>query len=232
MLSKEQLHMSSKKQLLTGPLSPSTWVSLLLTVLLFPLGLCLPGWWGWENGPIENTQVVILGAGAFLSWFAARRNRGDIRIRNLWLWVIPVWLLMAGRELSWGRAFLEPVALGPEGPVFPSIRAIWYGPYVYPFLTVIAIASLAGLWRNFSWAYIKPKLSLCVVDGALLILAAVAAQLIFERNWLPALTPYHQILEEWSELIAYWCMVSIAFTLGFQNERSQGEKQLVQSAGR
>ena len=69
----------------TWRIYPLTWISLLLVVLLFPLGILLPSWWSWENGPIENTQVVILSAGVVLSWSAAHHNRDDNQMRKLWL---------------------------------------------------------------------------------------------------------------------------------------------------
>jgi len=207
-----------KKQLITWRLFPSTGVSVLLAVLLFPLGFYLPGWWGWENGPIENTQVVILIVGAIVSWLAARRNWDDIQMRNLWLWSILVWLLMVGRELSWGRVFFDPVSTGSGGPMFPSIRAVWYGQYVYPVLTLVIITTLIGLWRNFNWGNMKENLCISAVDGILLILAAIASQLIFERNVILILQPYSQVLEEWSELMVYWCMVSMVLVIGFKKE--------------
>jgi hypothetical protein len=121
---------------------------------------------------------------------------------------------MVGRELSWGRVFFEPMTTGPHGPTFPSIYAIWYGRYVYPVLTVIIISTLIGLWRNFNWEHIKQRVYISTVDGVLLILAAIAAQLIFERNLIPLLKPYSQVFEELSELIVYWCMVSILVVNG------------------
>ncbi|MEL7634792.1 MULTISPECIES: hypothetical protein [Sporomusa] len=205
-----------KKQLFTRKIFPTTWVSLFLAVLLFPLGLLLPEWCGWENGLIENSQVAILIFGAFLSWRLAHHNRDDRQIHNLCLWMIVVWLMMVGRELSWGRVFFEPITTGPDGPTFPSIHAIWYGRYVYPVLTVIIISTLIGLWRNFNWEHIKQKVYISTIDGVLLIIAAIASQLIFERNLILLLKPYSQVLEELSELIVYWCMVSILMANGFQ----------------
>jgi hypothetical protein len=125
---------------------------------------------------------------------------------------------MAGRELSWGRVFFDPVSTGSEGPMFPSIRAVWYGQYVYPVLTLIIITTLIGLWRNFNWGNMKQKLCISAVDGILLILAAIASQLIFERNLILILQPYSQVLEEWSELMVYWCMVSMVLNIGFKKE--------------
>lgn len=199
----------------TWRIYPLTWISLLLVVLLFPLGILLPSWWSWENGPIENTQVVILSAGVVLSWSAAHHNRDDNQMRKLWLWTIPVWLLIIGRELSWGRVFFDPVTVGPDGPIFPSICAIWYGRYVYPAITIVTIVTLYGLWHNFNWIKIKQRWCIPAIDGILLILAAIAAQLVFERDLIAAFEPYSQMLEEWSELIVYWCMISIVRVCGF-----------------
>ncbi len=212
-------------QLFTWRVFPVTWVSLLLVVLLFPLGFLLPGWWGWENEPIENTQVVILGAGAGLSWLAAQHNRDDSEMRKLWLWTIPVWLLLIGRELSWGRVFFDPVFIGPDGPVFPSIHAVWYGRYVYPVNAVIMLSTLYGLWRNFNWSKIKQRCRIPAVDGIVLLLAAIAAQLIFERELITVLKPYSQMLEEWSELIVYWCMISMTSVIGFSSSRTENKER-------
>lgn len=199
---------------------PSTWVSLLLAVMLFPLGFFLPEWWGWENGPIENTQVIILIAGAVLSWLAARHNRDDSQICKLWLWTIPVWLMLAGRELSWGRVFFYPVSVGPDGPIFPAIQKIWYGRYVYPVNSIITISTLCGLWYNFSWSKIKQIWRIPAIDGILFVLFAIAAQFVFEKSLISVLKPYSQLLEEWSELIVYWCMVSILVVNGFKNKKA------------
>ena len=193
--------------LFTWELFPTTRISLVLAALLFPLGLLLPDWWGWENGPVENTQVLILCAGAFFSWQASRRQNDQLH--TLWSWTIMIWLLMVGRELSWGRVFFAPVSIGSQGPVFPSIQDVWYGPYCYPVLTVLMLSTLVGLWRNFTWEKIKPRLRIAIVDCSLLLLAVLASQLVFEKNLIPLLSPYSQMLEELSELIAYWCMVSI-----------------------
>ncbi len=35
-------------------LFPTTYLSILLTALLFPVEFYLPAWWSWENGPWEN----------------------------------------------------------------------------------------------------------------------------------------------------------------------------------
>lgn len=205
--------------------NPTTWLSLLLVVLLFPLGLTLPPWWGWENGPIENTQVVILAVGVFVSFFAARNSQEDRQIRGFWLWQIPIWMLLIGRELSWGRVFY-PVAIGTNGPSFLSIHQLWYGQFVYPLIAVVTLISLLGLWHNFNRSLLGPKLNLPAIDILLLTLAAIAAQFIFEKTVIIALKPYAEVLEELAELIVYWCLVSIAATVGFAKRQRYNWSQV------
>ena len=192
---------------------PTTWLSLLLVVLLFPLGLTLPPWWGWENGPIENTQVVILCIGAFVSFFAAQNSQKNRQVRNFWLWQIPIWALVIGRELSWGRVFY-PVAIGAKHLSFLSIHQLWYGQFVYPIVAAVTLISLFGLWRNFNRS-LWEKLNLPAIDMFLFTLAVIASHYIFEKSVIIALKPYTEVLEELAELIAYWCMVSIVATIGF-----------------
>lgn len=172
------------RRLFTWRLFPSTWISVLLLVLLFPLGYFLPEWWGWENGPLENIQVALLIAGAALSWLVARRNSVDSRLRKMWLWTIPIWLLLIGRELSWGRVFFAPVSVGTHGPIFPAKQAIWYGAYVNPIIAVIAISALSGLWYNFRWSEIKRVLRIPLIDLILLFVLLIAGQFVFEKTLL------------------------------------------------
>lgn len=196
---------------------PSTRISLLLTALLFPFGLFLPNWCGWENGPIENTQIAILATGVILSWKAARRNSTDKEMKDLWLLIIPIWLLIIGRELSWGRVFLDPITIGPEGPVFPALHTIWYGKYVYPINTVIIGSIVSGLWKCGGWSRIM-QIRYPAIETILLILNIVASQFIFEKGIILSLGVHSQMLEEWSELTTYWCMVSTVLIIGFRKE--------------
>ena len=100
---------------------------LLLGVFLcYPLSRSIPLDWGWENGIIENVQVAVLLAGLAFAAIAWRRGpRGGAAM--LGLCVMPVWFLLASRELSWGAVFLPPLGFGPEGPVYSS-RVLAYRP--------------------------------------------------------------------------------------------------------
>lgn len=201
-------------------LFPSTCFTIVLAACSLPLGLFLPSGWGWENGPIENIQVLILAFGLACSLLAAYLSRDDKKIRNLWGYSVLIWLLMIGRELSWGRVFFEPVIIGPNGPGFPSIHQIWYGNFVYPLNTLAIIVLLAGVWRNFEPGNLKRSISISAIDGLVLIIAATASQLVFEKELIPELAFCSQILEEISELLVYWSLVSIVLVAGCKNRRS------------
>ncbi len=198
--------------LLSWHIFPTTWLSLLLVVLLFPMGLTLPPWWGWENGPLENTQVLILAIGLLVSWFAARHNRDNRKARNLWLWLTLFWLLVIGRELSWGRVFY-PVASGANGPELISLHQLWYGPLVRPVVAAAMTAMVTGIYLNSPLKYIR-QTTLPLLDLVILFITVILTS-VCDKSMLPLFHSQEEVLEEWAELTAYWSMVSIATIAGF-----------------
>lgn len=193
-------------------LYPTTCLSLLLLALLLPAGFCLPAWWGWENGVLENLQVLILAAGLAVSWLAALNHSADQQVRKLWRWLSPVWLLGIGRELSWGRVFY-PVSHGAHGPEFITLQQLPYGYLVKPFVAIIVVVTLIAIWRSDPVTYIC-QTKLPFPDVVTLFLAALIA-VFCDKNIFSFLQPYHKVLEEWAELAVYWSMVSIATVIGF-----------------
>ncbi|HMM19272.1 MAG TPA: hypothetical protein PKA10_00955 [Selenomonadales bacterium] len=195
--------------------TPPTWLSVLLLMLLLPLGLTLPIEWGWENGPLENTQVLVLGCGLAVTLFAARQNCGNRKARNLWRWLALFWLLCIGRELSWGRVFYQ-VAIGEHGPKFIAIDQLRYGFLVNPVTILLALIMLVGICRNGPLTYLR-RTELPAWDIIVFILAA-GLNVWFEKgaSTIPFLYLQEEVLEEWAELAAYWSLVSIAIA-GYKN---------------
>lgn len=103
-------------------------VLLLALLCSMPVSLYLPLEWGWENGPVENAQVLVLLAGLVAALWGTGRHSHPTRM--LW-WVASLfWLVMAGRELAWGAAFLPEVGFDPlTGPTITS-KILWYRPAV------------------------------------------------------------------------------------------------------
>lgn len=112
-----------------------TFLLLLLMLGCYPLSMVLPRTWGWENGVLEVLQVLVLLAGAGLALRAWMRSR-PLPIATLALCAVPLWIVLAGRELSWGAVFGAPLALTDHGPVYSS-RVLWYKPLVPPLVGLL-----------------------------------------------------------------------------------------------
>lgn len=178
--------------------------------LCLPLSLAAPLEWGWENGVVENVQVLVLLAGLFFAFQAWRLGpKGDAS--TLALCLLPVWLLLTGRELSWGSVFLDPLGFGPDGPIYSS-RVLWYRPLVPPFAGLMLLASLWLAWRQ----RLHRHLLRLVADGRfpwmtiVLVLGAALGSTAGEGH-LPAfarhLVAHSAVLEEMSETVGYLAMV-------------------------
>lgn len=184
---------------------------LIFIPILFLLCRRLPVQAGWENGFFEVLQNVVLGVAVLASLLMAALRREHVQ-RNFWLGVSLVWLLMLGRELSWGAVFLAPASFDPiSGPYFssqllsyrPAIAAIGFGILAFA-LVLIALAKPLGLlryaWQRIAllpWAY-----GLCMLISAAMGMAAEGKLGSFGHDWANA-----QVLEEGFELLAYYFLL-------------------------
>lgn len=195
-------------------------ILLLCLFLCYPLSQVIPLEWSWENGIIENAQVVVLLAGLVFAGRAWRRGPKD-GAAMLGLCAMPVWFLLASRELSWGAVFLPPLGFGPEGPVFSS-RVLPYRPLVPAAAGLLLLASLVTGWRHGVYRYLKrvvvgggfPWLCVVIVLGAALGSTAGEGHVPeFARDWVA----HSQVLEELCELVGYVALVvAQGVVLGYQ----------------
>ena len=185
-------------------------ILLLCLFLCYPLSLVIPLEWSWENGIIENAQVLVLLAGLVLAGRAWERSPKD-GAAMLGLCAMPVWFLLAARELSWGAVFLPPLGFGPEGPVFSS-RVLPYRPLVPAVAGLLLLASLALGWHHGVHRFLKrvvvgggfPWLCVAIVLGAALGSTAGEGHMPeFARDWVA----HSQVLEELCELVGYMALV-------------------------
>ncbi|CQR73379.1 hypothetical protein SOV_51620 [Sporomusa ovata DSM 2662] len=120
------------------------YILIIIVILSYFIGSHLPPSWGWENSPLEWSQVVILSVGALLTakWQQEAKSDGQYHHARFLAWSIPLWLLMVGREMSWGRVFY-PVGFDPiTGPFFISVSQLPYAPIVYPMIAVVILSWL------------------------------------------------------------------------------------------
>lgn len=195
------------------------WLALLLLglALSYPAARLLPISFGWENGWLEDLQVVVLLAGAAMAAVFARdvRSGGEAgrAARGLALALVPVWCLLAARELSWGAVLLPPVGFAEDGPVYSSAM-LWYKPAVIP-LAALVLAWCAwvfvrhGAYRvvlhllrspQFAWA----ELALLVLAGLLSTYAEGHLGVALPQR----LMDQALVMEEWAELFAYIALVA------------------------
>ena len=94
-------------------------------VLLLPLGYVMPPYLAWENGVLEMLQNIVLFGDMCLAayFFCKTAGTGGKSIHRLWLAAAGYFLLLLGRELSWGRVFF-PTGMDSHGPTFVSMKSI------------------------------------------------------------------------------------------------------------
>ncbi len=183
----------------------------LLVVVAFSYyaDLHLPLTWGWENGPLEWSQVVILTAGLLLTgcWWQEAITSRRFHHARFFVWATPLWLLMIGRELSWGRVFY-PAGLDPvQGPYFISVAQLPYGKFVYPILAIIILSWLFAVikYKLYAIPYELFRQGRFPTSEFILVVLSFVTAYIAEQHLHKA------IMEELVECVAYLSLVLTAY---------------------
>lgn len=189
-------------------------ITILALLAMSPLAIVLPANYFWENAFFENVEALVLFGSCVLSFIWLLRSTGERR------WLFLAWsilfLVAFGRELSWGRVFY-PVGMDAEGPVFMSIKEVWFGPYLSWMLGALIVALLVALAkaRKLVVAIIKEARQdrLVRIYFILFLLGLILGETIFEHNIIAVLDPYHQNFEELAELISYWSAFAFIYRI-------------------
>ncbi|MBQ0066865.1 MAG: hypothetical protein KBS60_01565 [Phascolarctobacterium sp.] len=124
-----------------------------LFLLLMPvLKIYLPASWGDENGVMENLQMVWLFLGVVWCWREARSK--DLpdwggNTSAFWYSGLIFYILLIGREVSWGRAFFMDV----NGHMIQWEEMGIYGVLAHPIIGVLIVLLLFFLWRSKFWIF-------------------------------------------------------------------------------
>lgn len=188
---------------------PIKWILFAGVLASYFISPYLPLSWGWENNLLEWLQVIILSVGFVLNfkWYQDAKATDNSSAPLFLASTLPLWLLMIGRELSWGRVFY-PSGFNPiEGPTFLSLAQLPYGAIVNPLLAIIIVV----------WLFVVIKYGLYKIPYQLLqerrfptseliiaVLALVIAGIGEKQLHLPA-------MEEFDECIAYLGLVLTAY---------------------
>lgn len=114
---------------------PHLWLLIIYIPFVFIVKEFLPQNAARENGPIENFQLVLLAVGIYLCWQAG----------------MLFYILVFGRELSWGRALL----MQSDG-IMPKWRelGIW-GDIAHPLIGILIALLLFLFWRGRFLRFLK-----------------------------------------------------------------------------
>ncbi|WP_094602995.1 hypothetical protein SPSIL_024610 [Sporomusa silvacetica DSM 10669] len=184
---------------------------IMIVILSYFIGSHLPLSWGWENSPLEWSQVVILSVGALLTakWRQEAKSAGQYHHARFFTWAIPLWLLMIGREMSWGRVFY-PVGIDPiTGPSFIPVSQLPYSSIVYPVIAVVILSWLFAVtkYKLLAVPYKLYQQGRFPTGEFLLVIVSFIVAHIAEKQL------HFEIMEEIVEDVAYLSLIITAYRI-------------------
>ena len=180
-------------------------------ILSVPLAFVLPVELSFENGIIENAQVVILILAALLILIYRSPAAQMIWFQRFFAAGL---VLMALRELSWGRVFF-PIKMKTLGPIFVAMADYEYRIAVYVFLAVYIAMMLFILIR-----FVPVKrifMSRQPLAAFAVIFIALSFNYVGEHGYFIG-KACGQVLEELNELIFYLTLPVISFYYVWQQK--------------
>lgn len=187
----------------------------ILAVIFIGLSFVLPIEYSYENHFLENLEVVILFLGIVI---CIGKIRDFILYDSIKFYVasIIIYILMIGRELSWGRVFY-PIGIDKNGEqIFVKVHELWYGSVVYPIVGILILIALILLGVYF---YQSRRQGICwyipLGEFLFFIVTSILGQCVFDRG-LVQFGNYNQLLEESCEIIAYIALICCTYDISFK----------------
>ncbi len=195
---------------------PTTYINIIIALLIVPCVMFLPERYGYENGLLENMQMVVLFAGCFF----AMRSKID---KKFFYFVTMVLAILMLREVNCGRTLF--FAVPGEVNSFYSWKEIKYGYLAHPiygaYMTYVGIYFLYNkLFLNL-WDKIK-NIRFPLWD-MMLMLTGMTLGLYAEK------VAHNMVLEEITELLFYTGLVGIIYLYSnHENFKKELSKQIPQ----
>lgn len=187
----------------------------ILAIIFIGLSFVLPIEYSYENHFLENLEVVILFLGIVI---CIGKIRDFILYDSIKFYVasIIIYILMIGRELSWGRVFY-PIGMDKNGEqIFVKVHELWYGSVVYPMVGILILIVLILLGVYF---YQSRRQGICwyipLGEFLFFIVTSILGQFVFDRG-LVQFGNYNQLLEESCEIIAYIALICYTYDISFK----------------
>lgn len=184
---------------------PVTILAILTALAVTPCVKILPETWGYENGILENLQMVTLGIGLFLA-ISAKTNKKFFYFAGL------IIFLLIAREVNYGRTLFFPIP--GEVNAYYSWKEIKYGWLVNPivglYITGTVLYFIISKVYSQMWNIIK-NVKFPVWNFVLLFVGMGLGEYAEKAT-------ENFVFEEISELLFYVALVGIIWLYGF-NER-------------
>ena len=187
-----------------GKFYPELWICILFALLVIPAGMFCPVEYGYENGVVENTQMVMLFIGMVLCFFA-KKNRAFFRLLSAFIFILIL------RETNFGKTVFYP---DPEVPnKFLKWKDIPYAPYVDPVMILYVIGMAVYFFRKKLYLVIAAF----VKDGkfpvwhfVFMAAATIAGSLVDKLC-------HNFVAEEMVELVFYTAFVCACWRAGIKS---------------
>ena len=174
-----------------------TWIGILFALLIVPATMFLPEKFGFENGVIENIQLVVL----FLGVYFSVRPKVDKKFFSFIALVLGILLI---REVNCGRTLF--FAIPGEENAFYRWSEIKYGYLAHPiyglYMAFVGIYFLKNKLFITLWEKIK-NIKFPVWNFVLLAIGIVVGLLGEEIH--------NMVLEESAELLFYVALVGFIY---------------------
>lgn len=174
----------------------TTLISLVVALAILPCILFLPEKWGWENGVLENFQLIVLGLG-FTIALTSKINK------KFFIFVALIITILTLREINCGRTIFFPVP-GVEN-TFYKWKEIKYGWLAHPlyglYMAIVGIYFLKNKLFLDLWQIVK-NIKFPVWD-ILLMLIGMGLGIYAEECM------HNFVAEEITELLFYTALVGI-----------------------
>ena len=160
-----------------------------------------------ENGPIENFQLVLVTLGVYLCWQAFKKCRKSLD-RYIWQAGMLFYLLLFGRELSWGRALF----MHANGEMAEWCEMGLYGKLVHPLIGVAIACLLLLFYKGKFLSFLKAR-KMPMWDLIFLFIFIILVDI--SEHW--NLSIFHgEIDEELFECAMYFQMLQVTNYIGKQ----------------
>lgn len=178
------------------------YVSSIFTILIIPMSYFLPQTISWENGFLENIQVVVLLFGGVLAFSFYQKSKQN-KIHAMWLTASSFFLLLVGRELSWGRVFF-PTKMTGDGPKFIAMSQVPHHMLLNIFIGIFIAVIVVGMIFTIPWKTLLFKVPVPKLYFSLTFIGVIFS-LIGDHGWI--FSGYRgETVEELGELLFYFLM--------------------------